>query len=95
MDLIDEVIGYAKANAEAPGPSQEAWGAHQRNCVLIKAEVERLSALWITETRENEILRDALHVAREAIESHFDDSCEDCRKASAVIDAALTKGDQQ
>lgn len=42
MQLIDEVIGYAKANAEAaraPG-ERETWAAHHRNCVRIKGELE-------------------------------------------------------
>lgn len=66
MDLIDEVIGYARANAEAARMPDErqTWEAHQRNCVRVsaeiarlRAEVERLGALWIRETRENERLK--------------------------------------
>ena len=42
MDLIDEVIGYAKANSEAAkNPDERAtWAAHHRNCVRIKGELD-------------------------------------------------------
>ena len=44
MQLIDEVIGYAKANADAARTEDEkmTWAAHHRNCVQVKAEIERL-----------------------------------------------------
>lgn len=47
------------------------------------AEIDRLK--W-----EVDGLRKALLVAREAIDGHFDDGCEDCRHAVACIDDALT-----
>lgn len=43
MDLIDEVIGYAKSNAEAAhSRDRDTWAAHERNCIRVKAEIERL-----------------------------------------------------
>lgn len=46
MHLIDEVVGYAKANSEAAlsPDDKQTWAAHHRNCVLIQAEMERLRA---------------------------------------------------
>lgn len=67
MTLIDEVIGYAKANAlAASGTDRETWAAHERNCLRVKAEIERLNAYqdktamaWtkLTESQEREIAR--------------------------------------
>jgi hypothetical protein len=47
MQLIDELIGYTKANAEAARNPDDAdtWMAHHRNCVRVKAEIERLRAV--------------------------------------------------
>lgn len=46
MDLIDEVIGYAKANAFAAptADDQTTWNAHWKNCIRIKSEIDRLRA---------------------------------------------------
>lgn len=42
MELIDEVIGYAKANSESglTPDERQTWAAHHRNCTRIKAEIE-------------------------------------------------------
>lgn len=49
MHLIDEVVGYAKANSEAATNPDErqTWAAHHRNCLLIQAEQQRLRAALI------------------------------------------------
>lgn len=41
MDLMDEVMGYAKANAEAARTldGQMTWEAHHRNLLKIKAAI--------------------------------------------------------
>lgn len=45
MDLIDQVIGHAKSNAEAAqGRDRNTWAAHERYCIRVKAEIERLRA---------------------------------------------------
>ena len=46
MQLIDEVIGYAKGNADAARTSdeQDVWLAHHRNCLKIKTEIERMQS---------------------------------------------------
>jgi hypothetical protein len=61
LQLIDEVIGYAKANAEAAETADQrrVWEAHQRNCVAVRAEIERLQdakrrALAIADERAKE-----------------------------------------
>lgn len=51
MRLIDEVVGYANANAAAARDAndQQTWAAHHRNCVRIRdehaAEIERLRGM--------------------------------------------------
>ena len=44
MQLVDEVVGYAKANMTAAktADEQHTWGAHWRNCCLIKNEIDAL-----------------------------------------------------
>jgi len=46
MQLIDELIGYTKANADAARSPDDTdvWMAHHRNCVRVKAEIELLRA---------------------------------------------------
>lgn len=78
MDLIDEVIGYAKANADAARTDDErqTWAAHHRNCVKVKAGIEDLRAevalwkdRWEAERRDHEA---TMHHADEAINNpHF------------------------
>ena len=38
IQLLDEVIGFAKANAEAAATKDEqmTWAAHHRNCVKVR-----------------------------------------------------------
>lgn len=65
MRLIDEVVGYANANAAAARDAndQQTWAAHHRNCVRIRdehaAEIERLQkakcgALLVADERSKE-----------------------------------------
>lgn len=46
MNLINEVIGHAKANADAASTADEraTWAAHHRSCVALRAEFARLLA---------------------------------------------------
>lgn len=53
MTMIDELVGYAKANARAATTQDErmTWEAHHRNCLIVQAETERLiEALNIART---------------------------------------------
>jgi len=58
MNLIDELIGYASANAKAAKTEtdRETWAAHHRNCVKVKAEIDRL--LRCIASIEDELTRD-------------------------------------
>lgn len=46
MTLIDEMVGFAKANADAARTKdeQQTWAAHHRHALAAKAEIERLRA---------------------------------------------------
>jgi hypothetical protein len=42
LELLDEVIGYAHANAVAARTKDEnmTWAAHHRNCIEVKRLIE-------------------------------------------------------
>lgn len=46
MTMIDELTGYAKANADAAKTpdEQQTWSAHYRNCLKVGAEIASLRA---------------------------------------------------
>ena len=60
--LADEMVGFAKANAESATNKwdKETWQAHHRNCVKLRAEIERLREL-IRELHESMQIEAGVH----------------------------------
>lgn len=57
---IDELVGYAKANADAARTKddQQTWAAHHRHALAAKAEIERLQKLVTEQGQEIAITRE-------------------------------------
>lgn len=100
---IDELVGYAKANADAARTKddQQTWAAHHRHALAAKAEIERLNEALHEERPELLSFDTILLLGRRILAIHYPESVFDGSSGDSgpefvvALRAAIKRIDEQ